>query len=146
MRWMIFKSSPDSIHEFDTKVFAQLKHYGFQGSGAITRHAVWGPSALSDIAFGETAKPMEAGRYEHRCGCPLPALQFWPREGGFDGLEIDMGPESLLRQFLSPLSNHRQDEYGGSLENRMRLPLRVLEAVREKSGGRLYHRHSSLRR
>ena len=56
------------------------------------------------------------------------------RESGFDGLEIDMGPESLLRQFLSPLSNHRQDEYGGSLENRMRLPLEVLEAVRKMAG------------
>ena len=35
------------------------------------------------------------------------------REGGFDGVEIDMCPESLLGQFLSPLTNHRQDEYGG---------------------------------
>jgi thioredoxin reductase len=45
-----------------------------------------------------------------------------------------MGPESLLRQFLSPLSNHRQDEYGDSLENRMRLPLQVLQRIRETVG------------
>ncbi len=56
------------------------------------------------------------------------------RRAGFDGIEIDMGAESLLRQFLSPLTNHRQDEYGGSIENRMRFPLRVLEAARASAG------------
>jgi mycofactocin system FadH/OYE family oxidoreductase 2 len=128
-----FKRLTRSIHDFDTLVFAQLNHHGFQGSGAVSRHAVWGPSALSDIAFGETAKPMEpedmAAVIEAFGRAAVQA-----REGGFDGLEIDMGPESLLRQFLSPLSNHRQDEYGGSLTNRMRLPLQVLETVRKKAG------------
>ena len=56
------------------------------------------------------------------------------REGDFDGIEIDMGPGSLLRQFLSSLSNHRQDDYGGNPDNRMRLPLEVLEAVRKNVG------------
>ncbi len=128
-----FQELTRSIHDFDTSVFAQLNHHGFQGSGAITRHAVWGPSALSDIAFGETAKPMEpediASVIENFGRAAVLA-----REGGFDGLEIDMGPESLLRQFLSPLSNHRQDAYGGNLDNRMRLPLEVLEAVRKSVG------------
>lgn len=45
-----------------------------------------------------------------------------------------MGPGSLLRQFLSPLSNHRQDDYGGSVENRMRLPLAVIESIRKAVG------------
>ncbi len=128
-----FQKLTRSIHEFDTRIFAQLNHYGFQGSGAITRHAVWGPSALSDIAFGETAKPMEPEDIDTVVDSFVRAAVV-VRDGGFDGLEIDMGPESLLRQFLSPLSNHRQDHYGGSLENRMRLPLQVLEAVRNKIG------------
>ena len=58
------------------------------------------------------------------------------RDGGFDGIEIEW-PESLLRQFLSPISNHRGDEYGGSLENRMRFPLKILETVRRAVGGDL---------
>ncbi len=45
-----------------------------------------------------------------------------------------MGPESLLRQYLSPLSNQRSDEYGGSLENRMRFPLEVLDRIRKTVG------------
>ena len=50
---------------------------------------------------------------------------------GLDGLEIHAAHGYLLHQFLSPLANHRDDEYGGSLENRMRFPLEVFDAVRE---------------
>jgi 2,4-dienoyl-CoA reductase-like NADH-dependent reductase (Old Yellow Enzyme family) len=51
-------------------------------------------------------------------------------KAGFDTVEIHAAHGYLLNQFLSPLSNHREDEYGGSLENRMRLVLEVTEAVR----------------
>lgn len=51
-------------------------------------------------------------------------------KAGFDTVEIHAAHGYLLNQFLSPLSNHRTDEYGGSLENRMRLVLEVTEAVR----------------
>ncbi len=50
---------------------------------------------------------------------------------GFDGIEIHAAHGYLLHQFLSPLSNQRNDEYGGSLENRMRFPLEVFDAVRD---------------
>ena len=49
---------------------------------------------------------------------------------GLDGIEIHAAHGYLLHQFLSPLANHRTDEYGGSLENRMRFPLEVFDAVR----------------
>jgi 2,4-dienoyl-CoA reductase-like NADH-dependent reductase (Old Yellow Enzyme family) len=52
-------------------------------------------------------------------------------EAGFEVAEIHAAHGYLLHQFLSPLSNRRSDEYGGSLENRMRLPLEVAESVRE---------------
>ncbi|WP_454766665.1 NADH:flavin oxidoreductase/NADH oxidase [Cupriavidus campinensis] len=50
---------------------------------------------------------------------------------GIDGIEVHGAHGYLLHQFLSPLANHRTDEYGGSLENRMRFPLEVFDAVRE---------------
>ncbi|SPK75105.1 NADPH dehydrogenase (plasmid) [Cupriavidus taiwanensis] len=50
---------------------------------------------------------------------------------GLDGIEIHAAHGYLLHQFLSPLANHRDDEYGGSLENRMRFPIEVFDAVRE---------------
>jgi 2,4-dienoyl-CoA reductase-like NADH-dependent reductase (Old Yellow Enzyme family) len=52
-------------------------------------------------------------------------------QAGFEMVEIHMAHGYLLHQFLSPLTNRRTDEYGGSLENRMRLPLDVARAVRE---------------
>lgn len=50
---------------------------------------------------------------------------------GFDALELDAAHGYLLASFLSPLANRREDEYGGSLENRLRFPLEVLAAVRD---------------
>jgi mycofactocin system FadH/OYE family oxidoreductase 2 len=128
-----FRKLTDVVHQFDTRIFAQLNHHGFQASGHVTRKAVLGPSAVSDIVFGETCKPMEP---EDFLEITEAFAQSAARvvEGGFDGIEIDMGPESLLRQFLSPISNHRSDEYGGSIENRMRFPVRVVEAVRQAVG------------
>jgi 2,4-dienoyl-CoA reductase-like NADH-dependent reductase (Old Yellow Enzyme family) len=57
------------------------------------------------------------------------------KEIGLDGIEIHSAHGYLLHQFLSPLSNHRTDNYGGSLENRMRFPLEVFDSVREVFDG-----------
>lgn len=56
------------------------------------------------------------------------------REAGFDAVELHMGHGYLLNQFISPLSNKRKDEYGGSAENRVRFPARVLAAVKQAVG------------
>ncbi len=56
------------------------------------------------------------------------------RRLGFEAIELHMAHGYLLHQFLSPIANQRTDDYGGSLENRMRLPLAVLAAVREVAG------------
>jgi 2,4-dienoyl-CoA reductase-like NADH-dependent reductase (Old Yellow Enzyme family) len=58
-------------------------------------------------------------------------------KAGFDGVELHGAHGYLLNQFFSPLFNKRGDEYGGSLENRMRFPLLVAKRVRECLGGRL---------
>jgi 2,4-dienoyl-CoA reductase-like NADH-dependent reductase (Old Yellow Enzyme family) len=60
------------------------------------------------------------------------------RKGGFDGVELHAAHGyALLHTFLSPFYNHRTDEYGGSLDNRLRFVLRVLERVRAATGGSL---------
>ena len=53
---------------------------------------------------------------------------------GYDALTLHFGHDSLCGQFLSPVWNQRTDEYGGSLENRMRFPLEVLRAIRAAAG------------
>src|SRR5882672_4665279 len=56
------------------------------------------------------------------------------REGGLDGIELSMAHNHLIDQFWSPLFNERLDEYGGSLENRMRFGLEVLQETRRRVG------------
>jgi mycofactocin system FadH/OYE family oxidoreductase 2 len=67
-------------------------------------------------------------------------IQFFARsavhvkEGGFDGIELQLGHSSLIRQFLSPATNFREDAYGGSFENRLRFCLEVVDAVQRAVG------------
>ena len=128
-----FKRLTRTIHQYDTKIFAQLNHNGMQGDGKISRLPVWGPSAGKDPIFRETCKAMEAEDIaeciDYFATCAAHAV-----EGGFDGIELQLGHSSLIRQFLSPLTNRRQDAYGGSLENRCRFALAVIEAVRKAVG------------
>ncbi len=122
-----------AIHEYETKIFAQLNHNGGQGDGSYSRLPVLGPSPVPDFMFREVPKEMEIDDIrevtEYFC-----RVATHVREGGFDGIELQIGHSSLMRQFLSPLTNLRTDDYGGSLENRMRFPLEVIAAVRETVG------------
>ena len=113
--------------------FLNLNHCGFQGDGAVSRREVWGPSAVADVLHGETAKPMEPEDMAE-VAAAFAAGAVLARECGFDGVVVDLGAESLLRQFLSLICNHRQDEYGGGLENRLRFPLAVIAATRAAVG------------
>ena len=128
-----FKKITDYVHQYDSKMFAQINHNGQQGDGSISRLPVWAPSPVPDVLFREVPKAMEpedieeVARYFAKSAIHV-------REGGFDGVEMQFGHSSLARQFLSPLTNHRSDEYGGSLENRMRAPLKFIGAVRKAVG------------
>jgi len=122
-----------AVHEYETRIFAQLNHNGGQGDGSYSRLPVIGPSPVADFMFREVPKEMEPEDIreviEYFCRAAGHV-----REGGFDGIELQIGHSSLIRQFLSPLTNLRTDDYGGSLENRMRFPLEIIEAVRQTVG------------
>ena len=122
-----------AVHHYGGQVFAQLNHNGQQCDGTRSRLPVIAPSDIPDVLFRETPKIAEAedladileGFYTSSRHVVL---------GGFDGIEIQASHASLLRQFMSPLSNRRSDVYGGSLENRMRFTYEVIDAVREAVG------------
>jgi mycofactocin system FadH/OYE family oxidoreductase 2 len=128
-----YKKLTRTIHEYDTRIFAQLSHNGMQADGTISRLPVWGPSSGSDPLFRETCKQMEIEEIRE-------CIEYFAKsaahavEGGFDGIELQLGHSSLIRQFLSPATNFREDEYGGSFENRLRFALEVIDAVRKAVG------------
>ena len=128
-----FKKITDYVHQFDTRIFAQLNHNGQQCDGSNSRLPVWAPSPVPDVLFRETPKEMEPEDIEEVARYYATSAVH-VREGGFDGVELQFGHSSLARQFLSPLTNQRQDEFGGSLENRMRAPLKFISAVRRAVG------------
>jgi mycofactocin system FadH/OYE family oxidoreductase 2 len=122
-----------AVHEFETKIFAQLNHNGAQGDGRYSRRPVIAPSPVPDFMFREVPKEMEIEDIKEIVASFAKAAAH-VREGGFDGIELQIGHSSLMRQFLSPLTNLRSDDYGGNPENRMRFPLEVVAEVRKTIG------------
>lgn len=130
-----------AIHDRGAVAAIQLAHAGrkastyspFAAERGTVPEAVGGWQALapSAVAFDGYARPDELERAE--IDTLVTAFADGARrsiEAGFDVLEIHAAHGYLLHEFLSPLSNRRTDEYGGSLENRARLLLRIVEAVR----------------
>ena len=122
-----------AVHEYGTRMFAQINHNGMQASSIYSRRPVVGPSPLVDPIHREMCKELEPEEIaEIARGFALVARHV--REGDFDGAELQSSHSSLIRQFLSPYYNRRTDAYGGSLENRMRFALEVIQAVRAEVG------------
>jgi 2,4-dienoyl-CoA reductase-like NADH-dependent reductase (Old Yellow Enzyme family) len=124
----------DAVHEHGARIVMQLGHGGRQGASTFTERALWGPSNVPCPFNLEMPKEMEPEDIDEIiAGHALGARH--AKQGGMDGVEIHSGYGGyLLASFLSPFSNFREDEYGGSLENRVRIVLRTIAAVREEVG------------
>lgn len=103
-----------------------------QNSAVAVQDGGWVPLAPSARAFGKLTVPTEmtAGEIDDVVGA-FAAATSNAHKAGYDVVEIHAAHGYLLHQFLSPVTNHRQDGHGGSLENRMRFPLQVAKAVRD---------------
>ncbi|MGW9271221.1 oxidoreductase [Microbacterium sp. NPDC055599] len=134
-----------AIHDRGSLAGIQLAHAGRKASTwwpwAPERGSVpateggWTTVAPSAVAFDGFADPvaLDAAGIDRVVEAFATAARR-ALDAGFDVLELHGAHGYLLHQFLSPLSNHRDDEYGGSLHNRARLLLRVLDAVRATAG------------
>jgi 2,4-dienoyl-CoA reductase-like NADH-dependent reductase (Old Yellow Enzyme family) len=131
----------DFLHGQGARAGIQLAHSGRKGStlrpwdgrGPVAdSHGGWQPVAPSALAFpGLREDPRELTTREIAdVVAAFSAAAERSLAAGFDVLEIHAAHGYLLHQFLSPLSNLRSDEYGGSFENRARLLLEVVDAVR----------------
>ncbi|GAB2684469.1 alkene reductase [Nocardia thraciensis] len=135
----------ESVHAADGRIFAQLMHGGRKGHplARIDGSVPAGPSAVSDgdvlhlIDGGkaESLTPREmttaeiAEAVEHYAAAARLAL-----DAGFDGVEIHAANSYLVHQFLADNTNFRDDDYGGSIVNRMRFALEVTDAVAAQAG------------
>jgi 2,4-dienoyl-CoA reductase-like NADH-dependent reductase (Old Yellow Enzyme family) len=131
----------DAVHAEGARVSLQLGH-----CGAFSRHrepgtrSPLGPSAalnsyglMAGLPFARRMGDDDIARTADDFGTAAARAA----EAGFDAVELHLGHGYLLSQFLSPATNRRRDRFGGSLENRLRFPLAVVERVLERVGGRL---------
>jgi 2,4-dienoyl-CoA reductase-like NADH-dependent reductase (Old Yellow Enzyme family) len=115
--------------------WAQISHSGRQTPAVVNRH----PKSASDVRLalpgGQFGQPEpltcdEIAELVDRWAVAAKACQ----EAGFTGVQVHAAHGYLMSQFLSPLSNRRTDDYGGSLENRARLLIEVIAAIRTATG------------
>jgi anthraniloyl-CoA monooxygenase len=136
-----WKRIVDFVHtETGARICAQLGHagpkastqVGWEDDGMPLKEGNWpiiGPSAVAWSSEHQTPKAMDRADMDRVRDEFVASAQMADR-CGFDMLELHMAHGYLLSAFISPLTNRRTDEYGGSLENRMRWPLEVFHAVR----------------
>jgi 2,4-dienoyl-CoA reductase-like NADH-dependent reductase (Old Yellow Enzyme family) len=131
------KALADAVHAEGGAISMQVTH----GGSFVTGMKVWGRTMSSVSGLNKAG--LFAGNFFRRAmneqDMDLVTGQFVAaaellREAGFDALELHMGHGYLLNQFISPLDNQRTDDYGGSAENRVRFPARVLRAVTDAVG------------
>jgi len=136
-----WKRITDFVHEFtDAKICCQIGHSGRKGSTNIGWEGMdtpltdgnWDLVSASAIPWSEgNATPREITRAEMEevKGQFVASVQMADR-AGFDMIELHAAHGYLISSFISPVSNVRTDDYGGSLENRMRYPLEIFAAMR----------------
>jgi mycofactocin system FadH/OYE family oxidoreductase 2 len=131
-----YRRITEAVHRHRVPIFAQINHNGGQASSMYSRLPVWAPSPVADPLFREVPKAVTATEIDEIvAGYALVAEHC--AEGGFDGIELQCSHSSIVRGFLSPATNHRTDHYGGSVVNRTRLLLEIVDAVRAVIGNRL---------
>lgn len=141
-----FRRLTDLIHGFGSKAAIQINHGGrkasaqraWQGNGALTAEdlargdELWQPEGPSDLPFAEGWPVPEAMTLDRidQIRQEFVETALLSERAGFDIIELHLAHGYLLQSFLTPLANKRTDAYGGSLENRMRLPLEIARDMR----------------
>lgn len=126
-----------AVHSEGAAISAQITHGGSFVTGVkvkgrtISASSGFNPAGMLKGNFLQRAMTEDD---MERVSAEFVNAALLARKGGFDAVELHMGHGYLLNQFISPLNNKREDEYGGSAENRVRFPARVLAAVKQAVG------------
>jgi 2,4-dienoyl-CoA reductase-like NADH-dependent reductase (Old Yellow Enzyme family) len=126
------KEMTAAIHNQKGKVVCQLAHAGFFGNAKLSGQTPIAPSAVEGIAEGMRKEMTVDDIQSVVAAFAKAALR--AKVAGFDAIQIHGAHGYLLSEFMSPLFNQRSDEYGGAIDNRARLPLAVVGAIRSAVG------------
>lgn len=132
-----FEKMIDAIHRYGAKTFIQLHHGGREAPPAVNggKQALAPSALLNNVKNRDVILPREMTKddIQYITDKFVAAAQNAERVGA-DGVELHAGHGYLLQQFLSPYTNKRTDEYGGSVENRCRFVVDILKGIRKVVG------------
>ena len=124
---------PEAVHRHGAKVAVQLHHAGRETFKMVLGEDPEAPSAIPSAVLGQPCEAMSIERVAFMVDAYAKAAGR-AKKAGFDAVEIHGAHGYLIGQFLSPFSNQRSDEYGGSDDNRARFALEIVRAVRREVG------------
>lgn len=131
-----FNAIANAVQSAGCKLFGQIIHLGRHIDGNYTRTPSWGASAIPWTATAPAPHPMTVDEIRNVVEAHATTARNLV-DAGLDGIEVQMAHGHLLQQFMSPATNHRDDNYGGSLDNRLRFAHETLAAVRAAVGNRV---------
>lgn len=121
------------VHAAGSKIVAQIYHAGRETSSAVTGVQPVAPSPLREPSMPETPRELTVEEIHELVelfgDCARRA-----KEAGFDGVEVHGAHGYLVGAFASPFSNKRSDEYGGTIRNRARFAMEVIQNIKQKCG------------
>jgi len=126
------KRTAEMVHEYGAKIIGQVGHPGRAATSLVVR-TLQAPSPIPDTNYRETPHELEVEEIKVLLEAIADSYALF-QEAGYDGGELHGAHGYLIMQFLSPFSNKRTDDYGGSLENRMRFINELTDLIRQKCG------------
>ena len=122
----------EKVHREGSKIIMQIAHAGGRASAKLIKSQPFGPSSL-EIKNCMMCREITKNEIFQTIG-DFKDAAVRAQKAGFDGVQLHGAHGFLLNQFLSPFFNRREDRYGGSIENRARLILEILQAIRSELG------------
>jgi NADH:flavin oxidoreductases, Old Yellow Enzyme family len=129
-----YKEITDAVHEYDTPIIMQISHCGRQTRSRITGLPIVAPSSLRNAFYSEDMpKALSEDEIKELIDSFVAAV-IRARKAGFDGVQLHLAHGYLLSEFLSSHANHREDQWGGSTENKYRIIGEIFKKAKEKVG------------
>lgn len=122
-----------AVHKHPTRVFLQISHAGRQTTPKICGCTPLAPSAVYEPTYKVMPKAMSRKEIHKVIDDFIQATRR-ARQSDFDGVQLHIAHGYLLNSFISPHTNRRSDEWGGSLSNRLRIITKIIEGIREELG------------
>jgi 2,4-dienoyl-CoA reductase-like NADH-dependent reductase (Old Yellow Enzyme family) len=123
----------EAVHAYPARIFVQLAHAGRQTKPKLTGSVPVSPSAVHEPTLKITPRELSGDEIRNLIR-DFGAAGRRAKEAGFDGAQLHMAHGYLLSSFISPHTNRRTDEWGGSTANRLKVAVEIIRRIKETSG------------